>query len=83
MDLERVNSDRLTVACWHCAKSRYLITPYVDTLHSVVSDSMNESMFWLFCVFNNLMEPGKYPAVVDYEEVGSIHDQLTPILSEK
>jgi len=68
VDCDRVNTDRLSVACWHCAKSRYLISPYVDTLHSVVSDNVAESMFWLFCVFNNLMEPGKYPAVVDYEE---------------
>jgi len=68
IDKQRIDERLIAKACWSFCKHKYLQSPYVDVNQPVVPDRKNCSLFWVFCVFCRLCEPGIYPPVIDYEE---------------
>jgi len=68
IDKQRIDERTIAKACWSFCKQKYLQPPYVDANQPVVPDRKNCSLFWVFCAFCRLCEPGIYPPVIDYEE---------------
>ena len=69
LDMCRIDEGRVAMTCWNLCKHNYLHPPYIDEHLPVVTDTKICTLFWLFCVFCRLSEPGIYPPVIDYEEV--------------
>jgi len=68
LDMCRIDEGRVAMTCWNLCKHNYLHPPYIDEHLPVVTDTKICTLFWLFCVFCRLSEPGIYPPVIDYEE---------------